>query len=365
MKGSTFGSEARTQKDSRTGVLIRQVTSHPSIHHHPFFIVPAYDHAMQRLFFVSHRSGRPQIYCELLEEARVVQLTDRPDLDEWSIYPSPDGRWVYFTGGGAGYRLDLENFAEEELVRFKLVTERRKGGVAGEMGTTALSRDGRWWALQSREGAGKILTVVDTHTGAQEIILRRKTIGHIQFCPDDPELLSYAGPHDQRLWLVRRDGSQNHLLYRQRPMQWVTHETWIPGRRELAFVDWPQGLLAAQVDSGQVRRVAGFNAWHGVCDMEGRFMVTDTNCPDIGIQVFNPLDGRGSPRTLCYPEASNAGAHWGGPFPYARGPIKVYALQHTHPHPSFSPDRTRVVFTSDRSGYAQVYEALVPPELIH
>jgi oligogalacturonide lyase len=40
----------------------------------------------------------------------------------------------------------------------------------------------------------------------------------------------------------------------------------------------------------------------------------------------------------------------------------VYAPQHTHPHPSFSADGTRVVFTSDRTGVAQVYEVIVAAE---
>jgi oligogalacturonide lyase len=93
-------------------------------------------------------------------------------------------------------------------------------------------------------------------------------------------------------------------------------------------------------------------------------MVADTNFPDMGIQLFSPRDGIGSARTLCYPEASNQGEHWGGPFPYENGPIKVYAPQHTHPHPSFSPDSRYIVFTSDRTGYAQVYEAEIPADLL-
>jgi Tol biopolymer transport system component len=44
--------------------------------------------------------------------------------------------------------------------------------------------------------------------------------------------------------------------------------------------------------------------------------------------------------------------------------VTVYAPQHTHPHPSFSPDGSRVVFTSDRTGLAQVYEADVPREWV-
>jgi oligogalacturonide lyase len=50
------------------------------------------------------------------------------------------------------------------------------------------------------------------------------------------------------------------------------------------------------------------------------------------------------------------GEHWAGPFPYDKGPISVYAPQHTHPHPSFSPDSRLALYTSDHTGYAQLYE---------
>jgi oligogalacturonide lyase len=39
--------------------------------------------------------------------------------------------------------------------------------------------------------------------------------------------------------------------------------------------------------------------------------------------------------------------------------VQVYAPQHTHPHPRFSPDGRWVIFTSDRSGHAQLYECEV------
>ena len=47
---------------------------------------------------------------------------------------------------------------------------------------------------------------------------------------------------------------------------------------------------------------------------------------------------------------------WAGPFPYKDGPGAVEAAQHTYPHPRFAPDGSRVVSTSDRSGYAQIYD---------
>jgi oligogalacturonide lyase len=58
--------------------------------------------------------------------------------------------------------------------------------------------------------------------------------------------------------------------------------------------------------------------------------------------------------------SSNAGNHWNTDHcPYDDGSIRVRSPQHTHPHPSFSPDGSRVVFTSDRTGSAQLYEVVV------
>jgi len=96
-------------------------------------------------------------------------------------------------------------------------------------------------------------------------------------------------------------------------------------------------------------------------DRTGTLMVADTKFPDIGIQLFNPLDGSGEPRFLCLSDSTNVGDHWEiDHCPYDDGPVEVYAPQHTHPHPNFSPDGSRIVFTSDRTGHSQLYEVEVP-----
>src|SRR5687767_824911 len=97
VKGRVYPSEARWLTDAATGRRIRQVTDHPSIHHHPFFFVPPWDDAMRRLIFVSHRTGSPQLFAETND--RLVQLTERLELSEWSFHPSHDGRFVVFVAG--------------------------------------------------------------------------------------------------------------------------------------------------------------------------------------------------------------------------------------------------------------------------
>jgi oligogalacturonide lyase len=361
-KGARWSSELSERRDARTGARIRQLTAAPAIHHHPFFTAPAWDDAMRRLVVVSYRAGAPQLFACSWPDGGLVQLTDRPDLSPWSLHPAHDGRWVYFLAGDAGWRVDPATLAEEQVCDLAGDALRDAGQTAGGMGTTTLSRDDRWWAMRTRRGAQARLHVVDTRTLERRTILERADISHLQFCPDDAGWLFYGGPVVDRVWAIRRDGGGNHRVYRRdaAAQEWITHESWLPGSRELAFVDWPHGMRAAHVETGAVRRLCSFNAWHASANRAGTLMVADTNFPDIGLQLFDPRDGVGTPTPLCHPGASSIGAHWAGPFPYDGGPIATYAPQHTHPHPSFSPDGRWVVYTSDASGHAQVHAVEVP-----
>lgn len=353
-------SESRTFNDPQTGVRVRQVTSHPSIHHHPFYYLPAYDDAMRHLFFVSHRTGRAEIWAEVRDSARLAQLSEHEGLAEWSFHPSHDGRYIYFTDESGAWRLETENGREEELVHFGGAM-REAGMVGAAMGTTTLSRDDRYWAVPIKAGKMSRFVVIETATGKHQTIMERDTIGHPEFHPDDDTLLRYAGPYHSRIWVVNRDGSGNRLAYERAKREWIVHETWRPGTREIISANWPHGCVRVDINSGAVRKVCGFNAWHPAINRAGTLMCADTTFPDQGLQLFDPRDGGGEPRTLCETKSSNAGAHWKTDHcPYDDGPVQVYAPQHTHPHPSFSPDGRFVVFTSDCSGYAQLYEAEVP-----
>lgn len=347
--------------DARSGRRIRQVTGHPSIHHHPFFFVPAYDRAMTKLIFVSHRTGRPQIFFEDRASGDLIQVTDRDDLAEWSLSPSPDGRHVYFVAGTAAWRVDLGTFEEEQLADFGDVEMREKGMVGAAMGTTALSASGHWWAVPVKSGAITRFVLIDTVRKTSAVFLERDTIGHPQFCPDDDDLILYAGPLTDRVWITDRSGRKNRRLYaREDRMQWVTHEVWVPGRRAVAFIDWPRGARMIDVDRGTVRWITRFPAWHAAPNGEGSRFVCDTTFPDAGLHTY-PTDGAADGKAaefVCLSESSNEGAHWGGPFPYNDGPVAVEARQHTHPHPRFAPDDATIVFTSDRTGHAQLYEVM-------
>ncbi|RYG91765.1 hypothetical protein EU803_04695 [Loktanella sp. IMCC34160] len=350
-----FPPEGRVIEETDRGV-VRQVTAHPSIHHHPFFFVDSWDDAMRALVFVSHRSGKPQIYLELTDTRALICLTDERDLAEWSVIPSKDGAWIYFVSGQTGKRVSPRTGVVEVLVSFGPAEMREAGMVGAAMGTTALSANGRYWAVPVKTGAVSRFWLIDTRSGTAKVFLEAPTIGHPQFCPDDDDLILYAGPMTDRVWVTDRSGNARRIFTREHDLQWITHEVWRPGHRSVLFVDWPNGMGEIDVESGRVRRVTEFPIWHGAPDATGKRLVGDTNFPDIGLYLVD-LDGATTARHLHAPLASSQGAHWAHPFPYNNGPVKVHAPQHTHPHPRFSPDGRQVVFTSDRSGFAQVYVA--------
>lgn len=357
-KGNVLPSESRTFRDPETEVRIRRVTSHDSIHHHPFFCFPAYDDAMRWLFFVSHRTGSPQIFAERRATGDLIQLTDRNDLNEWSLHPSHDGRYVYFTTTTGGWRLEMESLQEEQIVDFA-GAKKPAGMVGAGMGTTTLSHDDLWWAIPLRQPRIAQLLVVDTLTGESHVACENESIGHPQFHPQDSCLLRYGGPYDRRIWIAHRDGSNHRLIYRRdvEKKEWIVHECWRPNSREILTANWPHGVMAIDVDSGKTRWIACFNAWHPMVDPTGTRMIADTKHPDIGLQLFEVGDLPTTPRLLCHSKASSAGDHWNTDHcPYDDGPVDVHAPQHTHPHPTFSPCGTLVLFASDNNGTAQLYE---------
>ena len=360
MKPKKFPKESISLKDEKTGNELTQLTSDKSIHHHPFFHVNSYSSDQNKLYFISYRSSLPQIMFADMDSLHLFQISDLENLNEWSINPSLDGKYVYYTAAFSGWRVEVDTGKEEKIIDFQADQMMEKGMVAAAMGTTCLSNSGKWWGVTCKVADKSRFIIINTENGESTTILEGESISHMQFCPDDDEQIFYAGPLTDRVWTIRRDGSGNQRVYEKKPLEWITHESWLPKTKEIAFVDWPNGMRAVNIDTKKERQLTNFNAWHAISNHAGNRIIADTNFPDIGLQIFNPFDENFEHETICLPNSSSVGEHWNGPFPYGKGPIKVYAPQNTHPHPRFSPDDRKVVYTSDCSGFSQIYEVSIP-----
>ena len=114
-KGQRYSSEARETTDPDSGRRIRQVTNHPSIHHHPFFFVRAYDDAMTKMIFVSHRTGTPQSFA-----ARSIKNVKCPRRCESLSFRFAEIRVAGYTDaqGGAKGASALSTNRAKSVVKF-------------------------------------------------------------------------------------------------------------------------------------------------------------------------------------------------------------------------------------------------------
>lgn len=363
----TFRPEKKSAVDETTGATVWQMTDHPSVHHHLYFTNPSFTPDGRFLIFVSYRLGPPHLFAVEVSSGEIRQLTDQLDLNTFSGISTPDGR-VVFTAGESVLAVEVATGRQETLATFS----------GASLSNCHLSADGSTLVTNVKRGGRNAITAVKADgSGVRTIFETAGEVGHIQFSPRPDNTILYSGDVKHRVRLVDFDGSNDRLLYRQSPTEWITHESWLGPGDEVMFVHWPRAVRAIRRDGTGLRTIVNFTGWHPCSRRDGSLIVSDTHLPDIGLQLIDPATGRH--RTLCHPKSSNRGTQWAFDLPAGEGPTarptphapappapgpdlreSTYGPQWTHPHPSFSLDGRWVAFTSDRTGWSQVYMVEVP-----
>jgi oligogalacturonide lyase len=370
MKPARSRPEWKRLRDETTGAAILQWTSSRAMNHHFYFTNPTLSPDGTRGFFVSYRTGYPNLFSIELASGELTQLSDRVDLNPFSPSPSRTAPWIYVSAQNAVRAIHTETGEDRELCRFETT----------KLGNCSLSMDGSLLAVGLRFADHGELAIVETATGKFEIAAHAKEVGHIQFCPQNPDLLLYSGTVTQRIWLHDRRTGKDLWVYPQKPDEWIVHESWLGRGDEIIFTHWPRALRAIRPDGSGLRTVASVNAWHACASGEGASIVCDTAHPDRGLLLVRP--DTGEYRVLCQPRATQRGTQWvfdkpaSGPGidtsilrsdspendkpPHPDDPPSPYGPQWSHPHPTFTTDGRSVVFTSDREGWSQVYQVEIP-----
>ncbi len=350
-----FKNEGLIFFDKETGSKIHQVTNVPFVHHHPFYYIPAFDNSSNFLSFISRRSGRPEIYQYDILNELIYQVTDQANISEWTFHPSHKGNSIFYTDSIGAWKINCETFNRELILDFKDIQENNETGVSNA--TTTLSYDDLWWVLPIKFKNYCSLYVVNTANGTAKKLCQKTNIYHPQFHPNDNNLIRYAGHlFDDRIWTIKRDGSENNQFYFRKPKEWVVHEVWHPVDKDIYTVIWPNGFYKIDEKNKAKTPLFNFNSWHANIDLLGEYVVFDTVYPDTGIYLYSIQ--KKAFQKLCNSNSSNQGEHWNTDHcPYDDQPIQKYPPQESHPHPQFSPDRKHVVYTSDNTGTSQLYLA--------
>lgn len=369
-KGARFDSEHSSYHDRATGALVHQITSHPSINHATYFLQSSFSPDGQALLFVSYRSGGAQLYeVERFPEGAIRQLTADVPVHAFSPAFHPDNERIFFVRQGGIWFLRRDTLEETCVIDFP----------GAQLGECSLSADGDWLTAAAKRGSESGLVAGKVDGSQWQFIAFPRTVIHPQFHPLEGEWIEFAGDPAPRMHRVRRDGSGLECLYQHENDEFVVHETFLGRTGDIVYTVWPRELRRMNWRTLEHSPIASFNAWHITPNRAGTLVLCDTNHPDIGLWLIDAATGER--RQICLSEASNGGTQWktsryalAEDFAAARSAAKsgalswmevstdtVYGPQWTHPHPSFSPDESKVVFASDKSGHPQVYVV----ELVH
>ncbi len=364
-KGRRLPSEHSTFQDRLTGRLVHQMMSADAINHATYFLQSSFTPGDESMIFISNRSGAFQLYeISPFPFGDIRQLTDGAAIHAFSPAIRPDGATIFFVRGPGLWELDRHTLEERLIVEF----------AGAQIGEPSLGANGEWLVMAIKQGPTSGLAVGKADGTGWNIIPFPRTVIHPQFHPTDAEWIEFSGDPAPRMHRVRRDGSGLECLHLHDNEQFIVHETFLGKTGDLAYTVWPKALCAMNWQTRQHRTIAEFNAWHITPNKAGSKILCDTNHPDQGIFLVDVDTGQ--QELICLSDSSNQGSQWkqsryalAADFAAAQSAAKsegtlswmevatdtVYGPQWTHPHPSFSSDESKVVFTSDVSGFPQVY----------
>jgi len=370
-KASVHPSELQEFQDDQTGAHIYQLTNDTSINHNLYFLTSSFTPDQAHLIFTSYRSGKPNFFKMEFPNGDIVQLTDADDIHGYSGVISKDGTELFYTQADAIKAIHLDTFEERVLAEFP----------GGSLGECSVSADEHFIVTAMKRDDKSHITVTATDGSGGEVIYTspNQTIIHPQFHPKHSDLIAYSGDPAPRMWTIKRDGTGNRSLYQHDNNEFLVHETFLGARDDLIVTHWPYALRRISLETLQMQTIADFNAWHIASNRDGTKVLCDTVHPDIGLRLVDVETGEHT--SICYPQSSSSGSQWktdryalaedwaaaqqAGDREKSLSWMEmkvdtVYGPQWTHPHPSFSPDETAVVYTSDVSGHSQVYVAVIP-----
>lgn len=374
-KGRIWPGEWKGFKDPVSGVNIKQLTDHKGHSHHVYFTNSGWYDNDQKLLFGSDRENRTNLFSIDLGSGEITQLTDLEpvapphEVGFLGLCVDPTGDVAYFVYSRKVMALDLSTLEMRPL------WEVPDGFLKSMMNCTA---DGKYICLGITEdlsdriridyGRGyvgfsetweahplcRIMRIAAEGSGA-EIVWEEKTwIGHVNTSPTRANLLTFCheGPWDKvdnRMWVLDMDTQKTTKLRPRQENENVGHEYWLTDGETIGFHGrWPDGNWIL----GKIRYDGTEHVEFNVPVETGHMHSNDFSmivgdgwgfeylggCVLVWQYDGNKLKG---PRVLCQHRCS-------------------FNVQIVHVHPRFTTNGSQVLFTSDMSGYGNMYLAEVP-----
>jgi oligogalacturonide lyase len=317
-----------------------------------------------RMLDLETGESRPLVGPGKPGEAPVADFSQNFSVDEKSIFYNREGRII---------RLDLDSLKEDIIYEpppeWKGYTNPSLSSddhfiISVELLREDSVRDTANWDSfepQWRKNPRCRLVLIDAEKGSSQVIHEEKLwLGHPQFRPRHNNDISYCheGPAtliDARLWFIHADGTGLRCLHDQKRDEIITHEFWLADGSKLGFVyrktegaspenretqKVEQKVFYIDTDAFLEEFIMDCSVYcHSMTNADNTLMTGDGQLREKPYIYLANLQDK-SETILCRHDTS-----W-----------KSYGnTQDAHPHPAFSPDGKKIVFSSDRDGLPGIY----------
>jgi oligogalacturonide lyase len=370
--GERFPAEWRTFVDDHTGVEIRQLTNYKGHSHHFYFTNSGWYDGGRKLLFGADRNNRTNLFSIDLAGGEVTQLTDNdqppPPAETSFLFASlnPRRAEVYFWHGRDLVALDLERLVERVLYQAPAgyMTNMTNITADGKYVCTGLYEDlsdrfrvdllhgyvgfHEYWEAMPHSQVVRI----DTDSGAAEVVFEENYwIGHVNTSPTLPHMLTFCheGPWqkvDNRIWGLDLGTGQTWKIRPTPAGERVGHEYWLADGEQIGYHGHSAG---GGPFYGSIR-------YDNTGRVEAPFPADSTHFHSNDLSLIVGDGTRTAPNLLL----------WRFRDGLFDGPRVVLAhhgsfhVQILHVHPRFSPDGKHILFSSDMSGYGNVYLVATP-----
>jgi len=372
MSSRTWPAEVAVTTDRVTGVKVRRLTGYKGHSHHLYFTNPGWYAGGSKLLFGSDRDNRTNLFSIDLATFEITQLTDLQPRTEpretsflfTSVNPLRDE--AYFWYGRELVALDLDTLAMRTLY------ELPDGYLCNMTNCTA---DGRYVCTGIFEDLSKrfpmdllhgyigftqmfeanphsqIIKAATDGSGAQVVHEERSWIGHVNTSPTQAHVLSFCheGPWnrvDNRIWGLDLNTGKAWKIRPCDTGDYVGHEYWFADGLNIGY----HGHVGGKPVFGKIR--------HDNTDLVEVPFPHDSqhfHSNDLDLIVGDGTSQR--PQILLWRYRDGA---FDGPRVLCEHRCSRHSQQ-THVHPRLSPDGESVLYTSDATGYGQVYVVDIPP----
>ncbi len=370
--GDQWMPEYKSFCDPVTGVRIQQLTDYKGHSHHLYFTNLGWYDSGRKVLFGSDRNNRTNLFSLDLETKKIQQLTDLepipPPLETefMSTCVNPIRDEVYFWYGNKIIALDLHSLEQRALWEMpegfmrigpnctadgKYVCAGIMEDLSDRIKIDLLRGYVGFKETFEAQPLSRIVCINTDGSGAKTVWEEKSWIGHINTSPTQLNLLTFCheGPWDRvdnRIWCLDLNTQKAWMLRERESLEIVGHEYWHADGIHIGYHGkWEDGrkffgrILYDNTEKVEVD--FPYETGH-IHSNDITLVVGDGNRDGKVIRLWK-WNGKGyeNPRILCEHRSS-------------------FHIQQVHVHPRFSPDGKKVLFTSDMSGYGNIYLVDVP-----